>query len=145
MPMLKVLHCLLFIGLIFPCLTSQAQGHKKKKHKNLPPERHIIAKYEGGSRNVIKLTLYSDSTFDYQEIGSRMGLKSTKMGAYLMCDSSISLYTWRSYEFLRNLDEKVRSSVFRCNQEKILMYTREQESSPDSSFYRSYYTLSRIE
>jgi hypothetical protein len=143
--MLKVLHCLLIIGFFVPCLTSQAQGHKKKKLKDLQPERHVIAKYEGGTRNIIKLTLWSDSTFEYQEIGSRMGLKSTKMGAYLLCDSSISLYTWRSYEFLRNLDEKVRSSVFRRNQDSILMYTKEQESSPDSSFYRSYFTLSRIE
>jgi hypothetical protein len=143
--MLKVLHRLLIIGFFVPCLTSLAQGHKKKKHKDLLPERHVIAKYEGGTRNIIKLTLWSDSTFEYQEIGSRMGLKSTKMGAYLLCDSSISLYTWRSYEFLRNLDEKVRSSVFRRNQDSILMYTKEQESSPDSSFYRSYFTLSRIE
>jgi hypothetical protein len=143
--MLKVLHRLLIIGFFVPCLTSLAQGHKKKKHKDLQPERHVIAKYEGGTRNIIKLTLWSDSTFEYQEIGSRMGLKSTKMGAYLLCDSSISLYTWRSYEFLRNLDEKVRSSVFRRNQDSILMYTKEQESSPDSSFYRSYFTLSRIE
>ena len=137
---LKYFLLLLMAG---PCLLANAQ--KKKKHRNLPPERFVVARYEGGSRNVIKLTLWSDSTFDYQEVGSRMGLKSTKVGAYLMGDSSISLYTWRSYEFLRNLDEKVRSSVYRCNQEKILMFTREQEASPDSTFYRSYYTLSRIE
>lgn len=143
--MLRALHYILFIGFLLPCLSIQAQGHKRKKQQILGPERFVVAKYEGGSRNVIKLTLYSDSTFDYQEVGSLKGLKSTKVGAYLMRDSSISLYTWRSYQFLRNLDEKVRSSVFRCNQEKILMYTKEQESSPDSSFYRSYFTLSRIE
>ena len=143
--MLRALHYILFIGFLLPGLALQAQGHKKKKLRSSIPERFVVAKYEGGSRNVIKLTLYSDSTFDYQEVGSRLGLKSTKMGAYLICDSAISLYTWRSYEFLRNLDEKVRSSVYRCNQEKILMYTKEQESSPDSSFYRSYFTLSRIE
>lgn len=140
--MLKVLHYVLIFGFLIPCITTQAQ---KKRHKNQSQEKYVIARYEGGSRNVIKLTLWSDSTFDYQEVGSRMGLKSTKMGAYLMRDSSISLYTWRSYEFLRNLDEKVRSSVYRCNQEKILMYTKEQEASPDSTFYRSYFTLSRIE
>ena len=135
---------LLLLLMAVPCLLANAQ--KKKKNRMLPPERVVIARYEGGSRNVIKLTLWSDSTFDYQEVGSRMGLKSTKVGAYLMMgDSSISLYTWRSYEFLRNLDEKVRSSNYRCNQQKILMFTREQEASPDSAFYRSYYTLSRIE
>lgn len=143
--MLRALHYILLIGLLLPCLAIQAQGHKKKKQKRSAPERFVVAKYEGGSRNVIKLTLYSDSTFDYKEVGSRLGLKSSKIGAYLMCDSSISLYTWRSYEFLRNLDEKVRSSVYRCNQEKILLYTKEQEASPDSTFYRSYFTLSRIE
>ena len=144
--MLKALHFVFLIGFFFPSLAIQAQAHKKKKLRNFPPDRFVVARYEGGSRNVIKLTLWSDSTFDYQEIGSRMGLKSTKIGAYLiMGDSTISLYTWRSYEFLRNLDEKVRSSVYRCDQEKILMFTREQEASPDSAFYRSYYTLSRIE
>ena len=140
--MFKVLHYVLILGFFIPCISTRAQ---KKKHKNLTPEKYVVARYEGGSRNVIKLTLWSDSTFDYQEVGSRMGLKSTKIGAYLMGDSSISLYTWRSYEFLRNLDEKVRSSVYRRNQEQILLFTREQEASPDSTFYRSYYTLSRIE
>jgi hypothetical protein len=143
--MLRALRLTLLIGFFFPSLAMFAQTHKKKKLRALSQERVVVARYEGGSRNVIKLTLWSDSTFDYQEVGSRMGLKSTKVGAYLMRDSSISLYTWRSYEFLRNLDEKVRSSVYRCNQEKILMFTREQEASPDSAFYRSYYTLSRIE
>jgi hypothetical protein len=142
--MRAILKYLLLLMMATPCLL--ANGQKRKKNRVLPPERFVVARYEGGSRNVIKLTLWSDSTFDYQEVGSRMGLKSTKVGAYLMMgDSTISLYTWRSYEFLRNLDEKVRSSVYRCNQEKILMFTREQEASPDSSFYRSYYTLSRIE
>jgi hypothetical protein len=138
-----ILKYLLLLLMAAPCLLANAQ--KKKKHREFPPDRFVVARYEGGSRNVIKLTLWSDSTFDYQEVGSRMGLKSTKIGAYLMGDSSISLYTWRSYEFLRNLDEKVRSSVYRRNQEKILLFTREQEASPDSAFYRSYYTLSRIE
>ena len=144
--MLKALPYILIFGFVISCISTQAQSQKKKKHRDQLPEKHVIARYEGGSRNVIKLTLWSDSTFDYQEVGSRMGLKQTKVGAYLlMGDSTISLYTWRSYEFLRNLDEKVRSSVYRCNQEKILMFTREQEASPDSAFYRSYYTLSRIE
>jgi hypothetical protein len=141
--MYAILKYLLLLLLALQCLFVKAQ--KKKRHRDFLPERFVVAKYEGGSRNVIKLTLWSDSTFDYQEVGSRMGLKSTKVGAYLMGDSSISLYTWRSYEFLRNLDEKVRSSVYRCDQAKILMFTREQEASPDSAFYRSYYTLSRIE
>jgi hypothetical protein len=142
--MQRKLTYLFLVLLAFACLDAFSQ-RRSKHRKNVLPERSVIARYEGGNRNVITLTLFSDSTFFYQEIGSQMGLKATKTGAYLLSDSSISLYTWRSYQFLRNLDEKVRSSVYRCNQKKILMYTPEQETSPDSSFYRSTFTLSRIE
>ena len=140
-PKLKYLF-ILFLALL--CLKAPCQKNQKKK-RTVMPARSVIAQYEGGNKNIITLTLYSDSTFFYQEIGHMMGLKATKIGAYLLTDSSIALYTWRSYTFLRDLKEKVRSSVFRCSTDKILMFTREQEISPDSSFYRSYFTLSRKE
>jgi hypothetical protein len=140
--MQEKLKYLFFLPALLLCLEAASQ---KKRKRSAQPTRSVIAKYEGGDRNIITLTLFSDSTFYYQETGQLMGLKSTKMGAYLLNDTAISLYTWRSYDFLKNLKEKVRSSVYRCDQRKLLMYTKEQEISPDSAFYKSYFTLSRKE
>lgn len=131
----------LLVVLALSCLEALCQ--KKKKHAL--PTRSVIAKYEGGTRNVIVLTLYSDSTFFYQEVGNMMGLKSTKTGAYVLNDSSIALYTWRTYEYLRDLKDNSRSAIFRCTPDRILMYSREQEYSSDSSFYRASFTLSRTQ
>ncbi|MEO5564675.1 MAG: hypothetical protein ABIR18_14615 [Chitinophagaceae bacterium] len=140
--MQEKLKYLFFLPALLLCL--EAASQKKKHKKGMLPTRSVIAEYEGGQRNIITLTLFSDSTFYYQEVG-QVGSRSTKMGAYLWNDTTIALYTWRSYDFLKNLKEKVRSSVYRCDKERVLMYTHEQESSPDSTFYRSYFTLSRKE
>lgn len=102
-------------------------------------EKTVFAEYNGGHKWDITLTLYSDSTFRYTIIRDVMALKTTEYGAYLLGDSSITLYRKR-----RLSKHNPYESRFRLYDNKVLMYTEAMERSPDSSFYMDYYTLTRI-
>ena len=128
------LNKLFIISLIISCFSSCLPG-KKFSDWDQKPVRSV---YSGGHKWDITLTLYSDSTFRYVVRDDMLGIPRVKSGAYLITDTSITLYTWKQ----KYLSKKSVGETFRVIGNDVLMYPVERERTADSSFYRDYYTLS---
>jgi hypothetical protein len=101
-------------------------------------KKTIEAVYSGGHKWDITLSLYRDSTFRYVIKDDMMGIPKVRTGAYLKTDTSIELYTWKR----KYISKKSNAETFRLINNNLLMFHKDKEMSPDSSFYRAYYTLS---
>lgn len=120
--------------IVFPALI----GFSQKK------PRELLARYEGGHMGVTLLYLYKDSTFRYKAIGDIGFIARKSKGHYSKTDTSLTLYTKKGFAFLRKRENKYWPETFRIVGNDVLMYSREQEQSKDSSFYKDYNTLTLV-
>jgi hypothetical protein len=107
------------------------------KHFSNWDEKEIQAVYSGGHKWDVSLTLYRDSTFRYVIKDDMIGIPKIKTGAYLMNDTSITLYTWQA----KYMSRQSNAEVFRIRGSQVLMYPEEKEKGADANFIRDYYTL----
>lgn len=107
------------------------------KHFSNWDDKEIKAVYSGGHKWDVSLTLYRDSTFRYVIRDDMLGIPKVKKGAYLMTDTSITLYTWQA----KYMSRQSRAETFRLRGDNVLMYPEEKERGADANFIIDYFTL----
>ncbi|MGC4103588.1 hypothetical protein [Ferruginibacter sp.] len=112
----------------------------------LHAQKKVTTTYFGGHGCIdLTLELYSDSTYRFER---RSGLfipsKAVTKGAYLIADSSITLYRKKKLHFLYfKLENKYHEDTYRIRNDKILLYSPAREASADSAMIKDYNTLWR--
>ncbi|MEI9958687.1 MAG: hypothetical protein WDM90_20790 [Ferruginibacter sp.] len=98
-----------------------------------------MAKYNAVHFDVdIALTLYAASTYELIErSGSFIPSKSVTKGAYLISDSSITLYTKKIALFIFQIAKQIPRKYYRIKGKHILLYSEAQEFSKDGNFIKS--------
>ena len=115
--------------------------------QNLFAQKTIKAQYIGGQGCIDKsLILYKDSTFLFERTEAIVfAIKRTVKGVYLLDDTSISLFRKKRLHFLyAKLENTYHENTYRISDNKILMFSKEDESSKDANFIKACNTLRLI-